>query len=796
MATTANMGLTKPDVNVTAGPTWATNLNTNADTIDNHDHSSAKGIQVTPAGINISTELNFNNKDAIGIRTIRLNSTNPTLDSETDLMALYQKSGDLYYVNDQGEEVRLTDDNAISATSIGGIGSMGETNASVTWDDTNKIFTFLQNTNETALLATESIYIYTDGVSTQSVKLQYTGTNPKTLTLPETTATLAHIGSDPQTFAGNIILSGNLTVNGTTTTVDTTELTVKDKNITINDGGGADSGALSGIDIEEGGSITGYMRVASDRTNFEIKAPGGSILTIDANVNKTLTVAGDLGVEANSLINQDVTDDASPTFTGVTLGNTGLRVKESSGTDALIIKPASALTADRTLSITTGNANTAISIEGTSSVIDQDLSANSTTAAFDVLTLPNTGLRVKETSGDKYLTIKPGADLTDNRTLTITTDTGTNTAISIEGSGSVIDQDLSVASTTAEFGKITLGNTGLQIKDSGSNNVLIIKPVNDLNADYTLSLITGNANRSLTLSGNLDVESASVINQDVTTNADVTFNKVTLTSGVITQPHRDEGFVMKYNGSYNDHQVELWADYLTLHSLDGHAVVVEIPNSSRLVLKCNATYAGEINSMDDADVGTGWVFIWVISNLTVTRVVGSTATTATALNDNLDEKFYRPAGTLFFRLVGAVYRDSSVNRKFYQKGNVVIHPLVFTDIAGAAASASYTPTATGVDGTLVTLNILPDLPWRLAKLRGYFQLNGGYSKKIYLTTNNVYAFDEYFRIHETAVTANVGNFGGTFEVPLWDNRLWYKTYHTGGAPIVYIACSGFNWNIF
>ena len=33
------------------------------------------------------------------------------------------------------------------------------------------------------------------------------------------------------TFAGNVIMSGNLTVNGTTTTIDTTNLIVEDKNI-------------------------------------------------------------------------------------------------------------------------------------------------------------------------------------------------------------------------------------------------------------------------------------------------------------------------------------------------------------------------------------------------------------------------------------------------------------------------------------------------------------------------------------------------------------------------------------
>jgi len=120
---------------------------------------------------------------------------------------------------------------------------------------------------------------------------------------------------------GNARITGDLTIEGTTTTVNTTNLLVKDKNIVINDGGGAASGAGAGLDIEENGSITGYIRVADDdRGNWDLKAPDGSELKIDVNANKTLTVAGSLNIEADSNINQDVTTDASPQFTALTVG--------------------------------------------------------------------------------------------------------------------------------------------------------------------------------------------------------------------------------------------------------------------------------------------------------------------------------------------------------------------------------------------------------------------------------------------------------------------------------------------
>jgi hypothetical protein len=88
-------------------------------------------------------------------------------------------------------------------------------------------------------------------------------------------------------------------------------------------------------------------------------------------------------------------------------------------------------------------------------------------------------------------------------------------------------------SLTIDNATITTLNTGLHILDTNASHDLIIAPGSDLTADHTLTLTTGDADRTLTLSGNLTVESASLINQDVTSDANVTFgtvNKLTLTA--------------------------------------------------------------------------------------------------------------------------------------------------------------------------------------------------------------------------------------------------------------------------
>ena len=80
----------------------------------------------------------------------------------------------------------------------------------------------------------------------------------------------------------------------------------------------------------------------------------------------------------------------------------------------------------------------------------------------------------------------------------------------------------------------TFNNTGLHILDTNASHDLIITPNSDLTADRTLTITTDDANRSVTLSGNLAVESASLVNQDLTSDASPTFANATVTAGNIT----------------------------------------------------------------------------------------------------------------------------------------------------------------------------------------------------------------------------------------------------------------------
>lgn len=110
-----NMGLTVP-IAATAGvsgsgdtgPGYAQNISSDLNTIDAHDHSAGKGVQVTPAGMNINADLNINQNNLTQIRAVRLQSQSSTPNGTGDINELYANATGLAYINAAGVSVQLT----------------------------------------------------------------------------------------------------------------------------------------------------------------------------------------------------------------------------------------------------------------------------------------------------------------------------------------------------------------------------------------------------------------------------------------------------------------------------------------------------------------------------------------------------------------------------------------------------------------------------------------------------------------------------------------------------------------
>lgn len=121
---------------------------------------------------------------------------------------------------------------------------------------------------------------------------------------------------------------------------------------------------------------------------------------------------------------------------------------------------------------------------------------------------------------------------TTGNTLDKATLTGTaNQVVVTNGGGSItLSLPQSIATTSdVQFGTLTLNNTGLHLLDTNATHDLIIAPGSNLTADHTLTLTTGDADRTITINGNPTLNDW--FDQSVKTTTNPTFASVKSTAG-------------------------------------------------------------------------------------------------------------------------------------------------------------------------------------------------------------------------------------------------------------------------
>ena len=103
--------------------------------------------------------------------------------------------------------------------------------------------------------------------------------------------------------------------------------------------------------------------------------------------DRTLTLSGDPTL--GDWFDQDVKTTGSPTFVGVTVGNTGLHILDLDDSNYLAIKAGSDLTSNRTFTLTTGNSDRVLTLSGDPTIADWfDQSVKTTSSpTFAELTL-------------------------------------------------------------------------------------------------------------------------------------------------------------------------------------------------------------------------------------------------------------------------------------------------------------------------------------------------------------------------------------------------------------------------
>lgn len=113
---TPNMSLVLPVPGVEPGPQYGSDQNSSFTLVDGHDHTPGKGVPVVPQGININSDLTFNDNNATNLRSVRFTSQGSPLSLITDIQCIYVSGADLYYNDSSGNQVKITNNGAVNAT--------------------------------------------------------------------------------------------------------------------------------------------------------------------------------------------------------------------------------------------------------------------------------------------------------------------------------------------------------------------------------------------------------------------------------------------------------------------------------------------------------------------------------------------------------------------------------------------------------------------------------------------------------------------------------------------------------
>lgn len=315
--TTPNMQLALPVPGPTGqlGPTWATDNNNAFSLIDTHDHSSGKGVKVTPAGLNINADLSFGGFTATGLKASAYDNNTSTLTTGL-ARRVFVLNGDLYYRNNAGSDVRITNGAVLDVASVGGItGDYSSSGAAVSYSNTAgvKAYSFVQGTPDTSVYASmlhADISIYEKVVGGNRIKISAPGGLAPSydLTLP---ASLPGSGSAFLRVASTGAITASVEVDNSTLEVSGSSLRAKDLGIvtgklgnnavtnaklanTVSSSSGAASGDITGAETtiltsggvsNEGRAVFVYVEPTSSSAEMATygAADGQSVWRIKAN---------------------------------------------------------------------------------------------------------------------------------------------------------------------------------------------------------------------------------------------------------------------------------------------------------------------------------------------------------------------------------------------------------------------------------------------------------------------------------------------------------------------------------
>lgn len=280
MANTPDMNLLINVAGVTTDPTWSNNITSNFNTIDSHDHSPGKGVQITPAGMDITEDLNFNQNNATDLNSTQFANLGSTL---TNQNSSYFVNGNFYINNNSATPVQITSGAGLNIASVKGIGGdyggVG-VNALVSYNAASVFYQFFSASGIYSAVLTGPLTLFNIASGSQGITFNAPSTaTAYTITLPanvpgsqsvitiDNTGTQNYVPYSTSNVVNALVqrdTSGNFTAGAITSVSGITTTTVAASgNITTSasiftTGGGA---IASATNIGAAGNITsgGYM---------------------------------------------------------------------------------------------------------------------------------------------------------------------------------------------------------------------------------------------------------------------------------------------------------------------------------------------------------------------------------------------------------------------------------------------------------------------------------------------------------------------------------------------------------
>lgn len=191
---------------------WDSEINAALTLIDAHDHTTGKGIKITPSAMNINADLAFGDYFISALGKV---SFTAIAAPSTGSKSLFVSSADneLYWRTNAGTNVKLTSGTTLNTSLVGGIvGDYASVGAEVAYDDANDRYTFKQqSTKPWARIACGPVRIF-EFNTTETVYVELispsTLASSYTITLPD--AAPASAALLQMTSAGVIATSGTI----------------------------------------------------------------------------------------------------------------------------------------------------------------------------------------------------------------------------------------------------------------------------------------------------------------------------------------------------------------------------------------------------------------------------------------------------------------------------------------------------------------------------------------------------------------------------------------------------------